>query len=693
MHTSLAVISRYTVLPECSRAARRLLDEVGIEVKRIDHSMPGVPITVELLANRGDHYCVTGLAREVHGRTGKGLCLPRTHELTIGEAAIPVRRVSERCTNYTATLLVRDGEEGALPEDVLGLLEAAGLESKGAVVDATNVVNLELGQPTHAFDADKIMGSVVIRESRAGETALPLFAETEIEVPEGTLVIADDEKILAIAGVIGCESSKATETTTRVLLESASFDPVAVRKAGTALQIHTDSRARFERGSDVTLPLVAAGRVAELLSSCGWRVEGTSTVLGSLEAEQRVVTLNPALANAFLGLELTPEDMTARLERYGFGVAVCDATHLEVTVPAWRLWDVAYAADLYEELAKSVGYDVIPTTLPNAGQGTTPSADEQARECVENVLIGHGFFEVITDGFHGRPLSERLGLPDGHALLQHVETANALDRAYSLLKNCALPQALEGLVSNLHLQQDEVKAFEFTRTFHPDATADNGICTERHVCWALAHGLARGPRWTGGGDHADLMFMKGVVEELALALRVPLTIDVLEPDHAMAALLHPGRSAAIHLRGEQVGVFGEVHPRLRASFKLKKSRPVYLEIEASVWHATPEPFRFEAPPRVPPVRRSLAFTLPFRVPVNRVVQTLTSSGPDWLRGVRVADLFAHTSEDGQPLRTITFELSWDNSEGNRTAAELNGATEALIEAVASAHGPDGVVLR
>ena len=158
MHTSLAVISRYTVLPECSRAARRLLDEVGIEVKRIDHSLPGVPITVELLANRGDHYCVTGLAREVHGRTGKGLCLPRTHELTIGEAAIPVRRVSERCTNYTATLLVRDGEEGALPEDVLGLLEAAGLESKGAVVDATNVASIELGQPTHAFDAGKIVG-------------------------------------------------------------------------------------------------------------------------------------------------------------------------------------------------------------------------------------------------------------------------------------------------------------------------------------------------------------------------------------------------------------------------------------------------------------------------------------------------------------------------------------------------------
>ena len=226
MNISASVLSRFISLQQSGHELRMLLDDVGIEVKRFSTEQQADDLfTLELLANRGDHHCYLGVARELSGRTGATICSPQIADLTVGECPIKVHLTSPLCGVYTATLMERTGDESPLNEAQLAPLQAAEIHSLTAAVDASNLANLELGQPTHAFDADTIVGGIAIRASLAGEQAWPLFAEDKVELPEGTLVIADDEKILAIAGVIGCEESKTTATTTRLLLESAHFEP------------------------------------------------------------------------------------------------------------------------------------------------------------------------------------------------------------------------------------------------------------------------------------------------------------------------------------------------------------------------------------------------------------------------------------------------------------------------------------
>ena len=229
---------------------------------------------------------------------------------------------SPLCLVYTVTELSRGDASGALPSEVLAPLIAADVHSISAPVDASNLTNFDLGQPTHAFDADKIDGPITIRLSRKGEKAWMLFTTDAVEIPEGTLVIADDSKILGIAGVIGCVDSGITDKTTRILLESACFDPVAVRIASRQLNQATDAAARFMRGGDPTLPLVGAARVAYLLEQhAGYRVGGSYTA-GDWENPQRRIDVDVAKTNRFIGTELTPMAMAERLTRYGFAVEV-----------------------------------------------------------------------------------------------------------------------------------------------------------------------------------------------------------------------------------------------------------------------------------------------------------------------------------------------------------------------------------
>ena len=280
MNISLNVLRRYIAVAVAPLKLRHLLDDIGVEVKRMEESDGDVVYGLELLANRGDHHCYMGLAREISGRTGSKICGPMTTDLTVG-AGYPVRSETDLCLRYTATQMTRVGAAKNLSSIDLEPLDAAGIHSLSAPVDATNLSNLEIGQPTHVFDAEKVVGTISIRLSTEGETAWLLFEEEAREIPSGTIVIADEEKILAIAGVIGCEDSKTTAETTQIIIESGCFDPVSVRKTGRALNLQTDARARFERGSDPELAIVGAGRVVELLSSVGWRLEGETTQVGS----------------------------------------------------------------------------------------------------------------------------------------------------------------------------------------------------------------------------------------------------------------------------------------------------------------------------------------------------------------------------------------------------------------------------
>ena len=719
MRTRTSVLARFVDLPDDPRALRDLLDDVGLEVKRLDPLPDGdLSLTLELLANRGDHHGLHGLAREIAGRTGATVRLPPVRRLTVGESPVPVLVESDGCLRYGVTLLER-GEpgSGALTAASLAPILAAEQGPVSAPVDATNLANLELGQPTHAFDADAIVGPIRVRDSRPGEHAWPLFAAGPVPLPEGTLVIADDEKVLAVAGVIGCEESKTTPETRRVLLESATFDPVRVRKAARALDLATDSSARFERGADPSAVLEGAGRVAHLLcAEAGWQIVGTTGLFGDWTDPQRQIPLSVAAAASFLEHPLQADEIATRLGRFGFRVsgtwpdwagedpwrtppALDDLprerlrNYVLVLVPPHRLWDVAEPADLLEELARSIGYNATPERLPPVDLGSLPSPAEERQARLVETMLGLGFHEVVVDGFHGRDLVEKLGLPDGHPLTAHVSTLNALDRGYSLLKNSPLPQALDGVATNLHLRYEHVRAFELTRTFHPDRTAANRLCVERPVAWAIATGADRPPTWDHRERPIDVFALKGVVEELAVALQLDLHVAQGAAGPPVLDLLHPGRRATILLGDRPVGALGEVHPRIVAAYKIKRARPVYLELDLEpllTTEASPRPWTH--PTTLQPIERSLAFTLPLGVPAGAVIDALRASGPPWLDAVRATDLFAH-EVDGRPVRTVTFSLRFDTAGGPRTGDEVNAACDALIGGVTAALGDRGVRLR
>ena len=692
MKISTDVLRRYTPLPDRADELRDLLDDIGVEVKTID----GDVFNLELLANRGDHYCYAGIAREVHGRTGRGLSTPETTPLQVGDSPVPLRIETPLCSLYTATLLERDPDAppAALPDGVVAPLEAAGIRSQLAAVDATNLSNLELGQPTHAFDADKIAGAIVVRTSRAGERAWPLFTEAHVDLPEGTLVIADDEKILAVAGVIGCEDSKTDASTTRIVLESAAFDPVAVRKAARALDLHTDAKARFERGSDFSAPLAGAGRVVYLLERhAGWSRVGTTGVAGDWADPGRHIALGVPQANAFLHLSLSARDVADRLERYGFTISDQADGVLMVKVPPHRLWDVEFRADLYEELAKSVGYNEVPSALPPVGMGAEPSADELRQQQAEEVLLAAGFTEVITDGFYGQDARDRLGAGSAdHPLHAHVSTLNSLEKGYSLLKNNALAHALAAVGDNLNARHHNVRMYEWTRTFHPDPAAENGACRERRLLWLAACGDARARSWDDPPQPADPFFLKGIVEELRAELAVPLTVDAPDEGDPLHGALHPNRQASIRLDGRRVGILGEVHPTIVSNHRIKRARPCYLELDWDALMTPPRRAPYAPPPIHQPLVRSLAFALPPAVAAGDIAARLHEAGPDWLEAVAMTDVFRF--EEGEvPMRAVTFELTFSNLTGDRSAEEVNTLLDALVAAVHDSHRPQGVYQR
>jgi phenylalanyl-tRNA synthetase beta chain len=588
---------------------------------------------------------------------------------------------------YSATpFRVTGGLKKSLGAEAEELLNAAGLLTGNAAIDVTNLVNLELGQPSHAFDAKKLQGGITVRLSTPGEKAWLLFTPEPRELPAGTLVIADDVKVLAIAGVIGCEDSKITDETTDIILESAAFDPVTVRLGGRALQTFTDASARFERGSDPTLVTVAAGRIAHLLERAGVaEVTGPLGLVGDWKNPERAVTVRASELSAFLGRSFAESEVVERLTAYGFE----HRGGLSFLVPAHRLWDVESEEDLFEEVARSVGFNDLPESLPPVALGARPSRAEVLLGVAESVLVGAGFYEVYTDGFYSRAVPEKLGQREGSPLWAHVETVNSLDNSFSLLKNNCLAQAVQAVADNLNLKAQDVRLYEWTRTFHPDGQAANGVCTERDVLYGICAGKERTESWDGGRS-ADVFFLKGMLEELKKSLDLPLELGDPDPSYPLSALLHPHRSLSLRVAGKSVGVVGEVLPQVLQAFGVKFAKACYFELARDALLADPAGSpAFHLPPVMPDIDRMVNFAVPLGVSVRELAPLLQEAAPAWLSRISVADVFAGNEA---AKRAVAFKLLFSGAEA-RTHEQLNDACAAMAKRVVDELGSRGVEQR
>lgn len=683
MKISINQLRNYIDLPKNTSVLIRLMEDIGLEVKKVEHVDNDHVFTLELLANRGDHHSYVGIAQEIHGRTGwakKSVDIP---------SILPVASTSladvktESCLGYVVAEFVKNDADNDNAELTLAqkhMIELSGNNTVSPAVDVTNFVCIELGQPLHIFDADKVDGKITIRETVQGERARLLFSEDYTDLPEGTIVIADDSKILAIAGVMGCEDSKPTGETSRIYLESATFDPIKVRKIAKHLGIQSTSSMRFERGADPELAVTGAKRAYALLQQLGWTNSDGIQISKILDYETPTVLVSLDGINGYYGTSYQQDFVTDILQRYGFTVQSVDDQNIKVLVPSHRIWDVKNEKDIYEEIARGVGYNDLPSLLP-AASGALPAPSIVCKRNVEELLIGQGFYEVFTDGFYGDRHRTRLGISEGHPLWNHVRTINAEDKSFSLLKNNTLMQALELVQTNLNGRNPNIKAFEWTRTFHPNKQAANGLCDERLVLWAIASGSTRSRSWNETEKKVDIFYMKGLVEELSNMLSIRLEIRQATDDKdilPVGSCLHPTRRATIYWHDKMIGVLGEVHPDALSGWGIKNARPCFIELSQDILEATPSERRYVPPTSLHPVIRDVCLVLPNGLAASEVADYMKQQSA-WLNDVCITDVFNSDSTDFK--NAVTFSLEYSLSRAKKdmfTTEEINDSTEHIV---------------
>ncbi|MBW2269023.1 MAG: phenylalanine--tRNA ligase subunit beta [Deltaproteobacteria bacterium] len=576
---------------------------LGAPVSDVIAAGPRV-LEVGITPNRGDTASLLGVAREVRAIFESPIRAPETEPPEAGAPASTAAGVSieaqDACHHYVARI-VRGVQVGPSPEWLVARLEASGIRSINNVVDVTNLVLLELGQPLHGFDLAKLAGAEIrVRRARAGEKLDTLDGETR-ELCSEDLVIADAERAIALAGVMGGADTEVTDATRDVLIESAHFDPKTVRLGARRAGLNSEASYRFERGVDREGIARAADRCARLLAELagGTVAPDRIDVRGSEVAHTDHVRLDCARANSLLGLELGSDEMRALLERVGIACESPEDGVLVGAIPSHRN-DLHIPEDLTEELARIHGYDRIPTTLPSAVLAPAPLPPGLVlTERVKDAFVAAGLTETVSFPFVSAAEMEALLLPEGDERRETLSLVNPIKEEEPQLRTHLLPSLLRAARLNRARQAEGVQLFEVSRVFLPQGPGELPHEPLQAVALLLEDQTAR--LW--GNSPAPLFFQaKGIAERLLNLLGY----DALLRRGTQPAYLHPGASGTFWVGEKMVGAVGELHPETCSRFEIDVPG-VALELDLSALLAQPaQPPQYREVSRFPQVRRDLA---------------------------------------------------------------------------------------
>jgi phenylalanyl-tRNA synthetase beta chain len=628
-------------------------------------------LEVEITPNRPDCLSVLGIARELAALTGARLRLPRITLKESGERAQNLARVRieapDLCHRFTARV-ISGVTVGPSPAWLRTRLRAIGLRPISNVVDATNYVLWELGQPLHAYDYATVADStIVVRRARADERFTTLDGQ-ERALDASMLLIADPQRAIGLAGVMGGANTEVTAGTTRVLLESAWFAPASIRRTSRALGLRTDAAYRFERGADIEGLVTASARAAALIAE----IAGGTIARGMVDAYPRKrkpqrVRLRMSRVKRVLGI--APSPAHARKLLTGLGLPVTSrGADLEVTVPSFRR-DVTMEDDLVEEIIRVWGYDRIPSTLPGGAISLVmhPVTLRQS-QTVRRALVGAGLAEVVTYAFTDPAKIELLRRTVDP---KPVELMNPLAQDASLLRVNPLEGVLSAVSTNVRRQQADVRVFEISKTYQ-SGHGDTATIEPRWVAIALT-GARSAPGWGGGAEPADVYDAKGLAEHTLDALGVRATpgaagaLSGFEPDcHGTLVT----ESAAI------VAEFGEVAAALRESFGV--TTPVFAAVMSldAVGAATAAPLRYQPLPRFPAVERDLAFVVGSDqiLTAAQIESALREEAGPLLRRLVLFDVFRFP--DGRT--SLAWRLLFQADDRTLTDAEVNAIQERVV---------------
>ncbi|HYM84289.1 MAG TPA: phenylalanine--tRNA ligase subunit beta [Candidatus Dormibacteraeota bacterium] len=671
-----------------------------------------VVLDVDVKPNRGDALCLVGLAREVAAATGASVRFPPTEVEETGSPVEERLRVDVEapalCPRFVGRwvggVTVRPS-----PDRVQMRLLAAGMRPVSNVVDASNYVMLELGKPVHTFDAGAIHdGRLVVRLARAGER-LETLDHVERELAPETLLIADPAGPLAIAGVMGGASSEVSDLTTDVVVESAIFDPVSIRRTAFRYALRSEASLRFEKGQEDRLARIGADRTARLIREwAGGEVARGRVDTSPSEPDPGRLPFRPARVDRLLGAELSADDQRILLARVGIDTApattetqvpVSLGTDPEVVrspagetlvavVPTWRR-DLAIEADIAEEVARVRGYELTPSILPDTPMPPYRRSPLEVRDAVREALAGSGLSEVVTHALVAPQDAERFGPLDvgavpkgeGEAAGEPVIVTNPLSRDHSVMRRSLVGSFLGVVSSNRRHGREDIAIFEVGKGYGRRAGDEEPLEWWR-LGFALA-GHASPPHWADAPRLVDLDDGKGLAELVARRLGLG---DVGYAPCSDIEWLHPGRTARLTVGApphvSMSGIVGEVHPSLIEELDLRADRIIVAELAvAGLSGGGLAPVRAVAPPRLPPSERDLAIVVPSSTAAAAVLGVVRGAGGDLLRSTRLFDIYR-----GAPLavdeKSLAFRLVFQAPERTLTEPEVEAAVAAVVAALA-----------
>lgn len=635
-------------------------------------------ITLKLTPNRADCLSLSGIAREVAALTGAPLTLPAIAPVTPvhDETRAVVLDAPAHCPRYCGRIVRGVNARAATPDWMKQRIERCGVRSISALVDVTNYVMLELGQPLHAFDDVELAGAIHVRLPQAGEKLL-LLNEQTVAPSADTALIADEQKALALAGIMGGEHSGINDATTDLFLESAFFAPDAIAGKARALGFSSDASYRYERGVDFELQRTAIERATQLiLDICGGRPGPVVEAVSAEHLPRRApVRLRMARATKVLGIDLGHAQIEKLIAGLGFPYRR-EADELLVTPPPYR-YDIAIEEDLIEEIARLHGYDNIPAPPPTARCEMLPLPETRIGTMQARRLVAsRGYHEVVNYSF-----VEAAWEADFCGNTAPLRLANPIASQMGVMRSSLIGGLVGALAGNLKRQAERVRIFEVGRCFLPDATRADGTGHHQPLRLAvLAAGPALPEQWGAPTRPVDFYDIKGDLEALFAPRR-------LRFERTAHPALHPGRCARVLLDGADIGVVGEIHPRWQQKYELA-GPVVAFEIDLASLQATPMPAYRESS-RFPAVVRDIALVLPQTCEVQALLDALQAAAPEYVREIRLFDVYQGKGIAPES-KSLAFRITMQDT--RKTLADTD-ADSAIADLLKVASERFGAVLR
>ncbi|MBO1530701.1 phenylalanine--tRNA ligase subunit beta [Psychrobacter sp. F1192] len=653
-------------LPADAPVGTDIRDYLGLDNQILD---------ISITPNRGDCFSVRGIAREISVINDLPMQQPDiATNVASDKSSTPTVTVSavEACPRYLLQSISNIDRNIDTPKWMADALVQSGLRSHNFLVDVTNYILMELGQPLHAFDADTIEGDIVVRLAQPQET-ITLLNEQTITLTGDELVIADDKGALALAGIMGGKRSSVTDSTTNILLESAFFNPLAIAARARRFGLHTDASQRFERGVDFELPALALARARDLITGVTGSQAGQVIKVENQDSlpTRAPITLPISKVGEVIGIEIEPAVMVRILTQLGFEVEQ-QADSLICTPPSYR-FDMSIPEDLIEEIARIYGYDNIPSVLPHLQVSMDYDDTADLTHEMKLALVNIGYMEAISFSFSDAKLEALL---DDEALGEVLKLANPISSDLAVMRRTLLSSLLPCVQYNLNRQQARVRFFETGLSFVGQSIKDLVQTPSIAI-------VAVGDVWDEQAYQnraVDFYDLKHDVEQLLPAQVADARIRYERSD---LAFLHPGQSAKLYIDDQYVGWLGQLHPTTAKQLDLPTTWVAQLSL-APLIHLAREQHDIITPSKFPQVRRDIAILVDSDISLQTLQETIRTAAGELLTDVWLFDVYQGDKvPTGQ--RSLAFALIWQDSTQTLSDEAVKAVTDKVVQALKTQH--------